>query len=106
MHMEEIKYILLVDVLLDKVFQITKDNKFTNVKDLKMNGYNCLINDSKNHISFEDRIYFNNGMAIPTKMIEEDRQNTLFNYSFDIDSEYVIYDPKLLNIKFIIELQN
>ena len=99
-------YILLVDVLLDKVFQITKDNKFTNVKDLKMNGYNCLINDSKNHISFEDRIYFNNGMAIPTKMIEEDRQNTLFNYSFDINSEYVIYDPKLLNIKFIIELQN
>ena len=99
-------YILLVDVLLDKVFQMTKDNKFTNVKDLKMNGYNCLINDSKKHISFEDRIYFNNGMTIPTKMIEEDRQNTLFNNSFDIDSEYVIYDPKLVNIKFIIELQN
>ena len=38
-------------------------------------------------------------------MIEEDNQND-FNYFKDKDSEYVIYDPKLVNIKYIIELQN
>ena len=104
-------YILMVDTLLDKVFKISKNNKFTNIKDIKMNGYNCLINDSKKHISFEDRIYFNNGMTIPTKMIEEKNDGD-DNFGFgggyfrDGDSEYVIYDPKLVNIKYIIEFQN
>ena len=98
-------YILIVDVILDKVFKISKTNKFIDVKDLKMKGYNCLMNDSQNHISFENRIYFNNGLSIPTIMIKEDNQND-FNYFKDKDSEYVIYDPKLVNIKYIIELQN
>ena len=35
-------------------------------------------------------------------MIEEDD----INYFKDMDSEYVIDDPKLVNIKYIIELQN
>jgi poly [ADP-ribose] polymerase len=99
-------YILLVDVFLDKVFKISKNNKFTNAKDIKMKGYNCLINDSQKCISFENRIYFNNGMTIPTKMIEKERENNTFDYSLDMDSEYVIYDPKLVNIKYIVELQN
>ena len=105
-------YILLVDVYLDKVFKISKSNKFTNVKDIKMKGYNCLINDSQKYISFEDRIYFNNGMTVPTKMIEIKKENDSnsfgysLDYSLDRDSEYVIYDPKLVNIKYIIELQN
>ena len=98
-------YILIVDVFLDKVFKISKTNKFTNVKDIKMKGYNCLVNDSKKYISLENRIYFNNGMTIPTKMIEEENIND-FNYCRDIDSEYVIYESKLVNIKYIIELQN
>ena len=101
-------YILMVDTLLDKVFKISKDNKFTNVKDIKMNGYNCLINDSTSHISFEDRIYFNNGSTVPTKMIEENKNQNNFNnnYFYDNDSEYVIYDPKLANIKYILEIRN
>ena len=70
-----------------------------------MKGYNCLVNDSKKYISFENRIYFNNGMTIPTQMIEEEDIND-FNYCRDIDSEYVIYESKLVNIKYIIELQN
>ena len=45
-------YILIVDVILDKVFKISKTNKFIDVKDLKIKGYNCLMNESKNHISF------------------------------------------------------
>jgi len=95
-------YILIVDTYLDKVFKINKNNKFSNVKDLKAKGYNCLINDATKHISFDDRIYFNNGMTIPTKFIKEEDQ---FQHS-DNDSEYVIYDRKLLNIKYIIELQD
>ena len=99
-------YILMVDVLLDKVFQISNNNKFTKVKDIKNKGYNCLINDSQCHISFENRIYFNNGMTLPTKMIVEENLNNNINYFRDRDSEYVIYNPKLLNIKYIIELEN
>ena len=95
-------YILMVDTVLDNIFKISKSNLFTNIKDIKMKGYNCLINDCKNHISFEDRIYLNNGTSVPTKMIEEEENN----YFRDNDSEYVIYDPKLLNIKYIIEVQN
>ena len=99
-------YILMVDVFLDKVFKISNSNKFTNVKDIKNKGYNCLINDSQSHISFENRIYFNNGMTIPTQMVLEENLNNNISYFRDRDSEYVIYNPKLLNIKYIIELEN
>ena len=99
-------YILMVDTLLDKAFQIKNNNKFTNVNDIKNKGYNCLINDSQYHISFENRIYFNNGMSIPTQMVVEENLNNNINYVRDRDSEYVIYNPKLLNIKYIIELEN
>ena len=96
-------YVLIVDTYLDKVFKINKKNKFTNLKDLKAKGYNCLINNATSHISFEDRIYFNNGMTIPTKFtIEEIEDGNAFQ---DYDSEYVIYDQKLVNIKYIVELQ-
>ena len=88
----------MVDTLLDKVYKINKDNSFTNVKDLKKKGYNCLINNSRRHISFENKVYLNNGIIVPTKMIEEE-----YKFFYDSDSEYVIYDPKLVNIKYIIE---
>ena len=84
-----------------------------NLKDLKKKGYNCLINDAKNKVSFEDRIFFNNGMTIPTKIIEDnkdDGNNNSFGFGFgsgkDSDTEYVIYDSKLVNIKYIIEVEN
>ena len=96
----------MVDVFLDKVFKISNSNKFTNIKDIKNKGYNCLINDSQSHISFENRIYFNNGMTIPTQMVLEENLNNNISYFRDRDSEYVIYNPKLLNIKYIIELEN
>ena len=92
------KYILMVDTLLDKVYKINKNNSFTSVKDLKKKGYNCLMNNSRRHISFENKVYLNNGIVVPTKMIEEE-----YDYYYDYDSEYVIYDPKLVNIKYIIE---
>ena len=97
-------YILIVDTYLDKVFKINKNNEFTNLKDLKAKGYNCLINNAIKHISFEDRIYFNNGMTIPTKFAEEEKEDG--NSFQDYDSEYVIYDQKLVNIKYIVELQD
>ena len=107
---EKKKYILLVDTLLDKVYQINEKNKILNVKDLKMKGYNCLINDAQKRVSFEDRIFFNNGMAIPTKIIEEKNNTNNNNFGFggwkDYDTEYVIYDSKLVNIKYIIEVEN
>ena len=99
-------YILIVDTYLDKVFKISKNNKFTNLKDLKAKGYNCLINDATNHISFEDRIYFNNGMTIPTKFTVEEKEDGISFQNSDYDSEYVIYDQKLVNIKYIVELQD
>ena len=108
---EKKKYILLVDTLLDKVYQFKNSNKTVNLKDLKMKGYNCLINDAQKKISFEDRIFFNNGMTIPTKILEgKDNSNNFNSFGFgsgkDYDSEYVIYDSKLVNIKYIIEVEN
>ena len=105
------KYILLVDTLLDKPYKVSDKNKITSYKELKMKGYNCLINSARKHISFEDRIFFNNGMTIPTKIVEEKDNNINNNFNsfgmgFDYDSEYVIYDSKLVNIKYIIELEN
>ena len=35
-------YILLVDTLLDKIYKTNNKNKFTNVKDIKKKGFNCL----------------------------------------------------------------
>ena len=52
------------------------------------------------YISFENRIYFNNGMTIP---IEKERENNAFGYSLDMDSGY---DSKLVKIKYIVELRN
>jgi poly [ADP-ribose] polymerase len=108
---EDKKYVLMVDTLLDKVYKINDKNQFTNVKDIKKKGYNCLINDSRRHISFENKIYLNNGLVVPTEMIEEKRERlydfNIFSYdSYDSVSEYVIYDPKLVNVKYIIELEN
>jgi len=107
------KYILLVDTFLDKVYQYKQKDGSLNLKDLKKKGYNCLINDAKNKVSFEDRIFFNNGMTIPTKIIEDnkdDGNNNSFGFGFgsgkDSDTEYVIYDSKLVNIKYIIEVEN
>ena len=62
-----------------------------------MKGYNCLINGSQKYISFENRIYFNNGMTIP---IEKERENITFDYSLDMDSGY---DSKLVKINYIVE---
>ena len=91
-------YIILVDVILDKVFKISKNNEFIIVKGIKMKGYICLINNSQKYISFENRIYFNNGMTIP---IEKERENITFDYSLDMDSGY---DSKLVKINYIVEL--
>ena len=103
---ENKKYVLMVDTFLDKVYKIDHKNSFKNVKDLRKKGYNCLINNSRRHISFENLIYLNNGVIVPTKLIEED-SNEIFNlFGYDYDSEYVIYDPKLVNIKYIIELKD
>ena len=90
----------MVEVFLEKVFKISKNNKFTIVKGINMKGYNCLINGSQKYISFENRIYFNNGMTIP---IEKERENNTFDHSLDMDS---VYDSKLVKIKYIVELQN
>ena len=104
------KYILLVDTLLDKIYQFKQKDKNINLKDLKMKGFNCLINDAVKSASFEDRIFFNNGMTIPTKITEKKREaNNSFGVwgsGMDNDTEYVIYDPKLVNIKYIIEVEN
>ena len=106
---EKKKYILLVDTLLDNLYQVDDKTKIINVKELKMKGYNCLINNASKKASFEDRIFFNNGMTIPTKIIEKKVEN---NFSFgstfgtDYDTEYVIYDSNLVNIKYIIEIEN
>ena len=106
---EKKKYILLVDTFLDKIYQVTDKTKNINVKELKMNGFNCLINNANKKASFEDRIFFNNGMTVPTKIIEKNSQN---NFSFgggfgmDYDTEYVVYDSNLVNVKYIIEVEN
>ena len=89
-------YILLVDILLDKIYKTNK-NKFTNVKDLKKKGFNCLINNSLYYANLNDRIYLNNGTSIPTNYIKNSEWD-------DYDAEYVIYDPKNVNIKYIIEI--
>jgi len=90
-------YILLVDTLLDKIYKVNKKNKFTNFKDLKKKGVNCLINNSQYYANLNDKIYLNNGTSIPT--------NYLKNSDYDdYDAEYVIYDPKNVNIKYIIEM--
>ena len=62
-------YILLVDILLDKIYKTNK-NKFTNVKDLKKKGFNCLINNSLYYANLNDRIYLNNGTSITTNYIK------------------------------------
>ena len=106
---EKKKYILLVDTLLDNLYQINDKTKNINVKELKMKGYNCLINNASKKASFDDRIFFNNGMTIPTKIIEKKEENNFSfsaNFGTDYDSEYVIYDPNLVNIKYIIEVEN
>ena len=114
---EKKKYILLVDPLLDKAYQIDGKKTYPNIiKDIKEKGFNCLINDAQKRISFEDRIFFNNGMTVPTKIIEKknNENNNAFGLGgfggfgggMDYDSEYVIYDSKLVNIKYIIEVEN
>ena len=104
------KYILLVDTLLDKLYKFdSKNNKINFTKDVKMKGYNCLVNDAQRYASFEDRIFFNNGMTIPTKVVEKNKEKiNNFGYfgGMDYDSEYVIYDSKLVNVKYIIEVEN
>ena len=96
------KYVLVVDTFLDKPFKISKNNQFTNVRNLKKNKFNCLINDARIHIT-NDKIYLNNGSAVPAFIFEE---KEYYDYSYSRDSEYVIYDPKLVNVKYIIELEN
>ena len=107
---EKRKYILLVDTLLDRLYHFKQSDKTVNFKDLKMRGFNCLVNDAQKRASFEDRIFFNNGMTIPTKVIEGKDNNNFSGFGFgggkDYDTEYVIYDSKLVNIKYIIEVEN
>jgi hypothetical protein len=107
---EKRKYILLVDTLLDRLYHFKQsDIKTVNLKDLKMRGFNCLVNDAQKRASFEDRIFFNNGMTIPTKVVEKNKEKiNNFGYfgGMDYDSEYVIYDSKLVNVKYIIEVEN
>ena len=43
------------------------------------------------------RIYLNNGSSIPTNYLENSEWD-------DYDAEYVIYDPKNVNVKYIIEI--
>ena len=55
-------------------------------------------------------------MTVPTKIIEKknNENNNAFGLGgfggfgggMDYDSEYVIYDSKLVNIKYIIEVEN
>ena len=100
----------MVDTLLDKLYKFdSKNNKINFTKDVKMKGYNCLVNDAQRYASFEDRIFFNNGMTIPTKVVEKNKEKiNNFGYfgGMDYDSEYVIYDSKLVNVKYIIEIEN
>ena len=96
-------YVLVVDTFLDKPFKISKKNKFKGMKQLKDKKFNCLINDTREHIT-EDRIYLVNGTSVPTKLIEE--EYTKDDYHYDYEPEYVIYDAKLVNVKYIIELED
>ena len=73
------------------------------MKQLKDKKFNCLINDTREHIT-EDRIYLVNGTSVPTKLIEEEYPKD--DYHYDYEPEYVIYDPKLVNVKYIIELED
>ena len=93
-------YVLVVDTFLDKSFKINKKNKFKDVKTLKRKKFNCLINDTRIHIT-DERIYLINGTSVPANIIEEE-----YDDDYDYDSEYVIYDTKLVNVKYIIELQD
>ena len=97
-------YVLVVDTYLDNVFKISEKNLFKDVKTLKKNKFNCLINDTKVHIT-EDRIYFVNGTSVPIYLTEEETKKNNNNYYYDYKSEYVIYDSKLVNVKYIIELE-
>ena len=94
------KYILLVDTFLDKVFKESETNIFKNSKELKEKGYNCFISKSKYSINFNANIYLNNGSTIPTILHKNEDRRYAPDYS-----EYVIYDPKLVNIKYIIEFE-
>jgi poly [ADP-ribose] polymerase len=97
-------YVLVVDTFLDKPFKISEKNRFKDVKTLKKNRFNCLINDTKVHIT-EERIYFINGTSVPISIIEEKSPKDK-NYYYDYEPEYVIYDTKLVNVKYIIELED
>ena len=97
-------YVLVVDTYLDNVFKISEKNLFKDVKTLKKNKFNCLINDTKVHIT-EDRIYFVNGTSVPISLTKEETKKNNNNYYYDYKSEYVIYDSKLVNVKYIIELE-
>ena len=94
------KYVLLVDTFLDKVFKESETNEFINSKELKEKGYNCFISESKYSINFDDNVYLNNGSTIPKILYMNRDRRYLPDYS-----EYVIYDPKLVNIKYIIEFE-
>ena len=98
------KYVLVVDTFLDKSFQISEKNRFKDVKTLKKNRFNCLINDTKVHIT-EDRIYFINGTSVPISIIKKESPKDK-DYYYDYEPEYVIYDSKLVNVKYIIELED
>ena len=94
------KYVLLVDTILDKVYKESETNKFINSKELKEKGYNCFISESKYSNNFDDNVYLNNGSTIPLISYMKKDTRYLLDYS-----EYVIYDPKLVNIKYIIEFE-
>ena len=100
----EKKYVLVVDTFLDKPFKIGKNNKFKGIKNLKKNKYNCLINNTRVHITGE-RIYLINGTSVPTSIVQEKNDGGHY-YDYDYDSEYVIYDSKFVNVKYIIELED
>ena len=100
------KYVLVVDTFLDKPFKIGKNNKFKGIKNLKKNKYNCLINNTRVHIT-EERIYLINGTSVPTSIVQEKNDGGhYYDYDYDYDSEYVIYDSKFVNVKYIIELED
>ena len=107
------KYVLIVDTILDKIFKVSKNNVFKGIGELKNEGFNCLVNDAYSHMDYNDRIYLKNGTSMPTKFIKEQENNGNIrtfgnsdNYFKDGDTEYVIYDPELVNVKYIIELTN
>ena len=89
------KYVLLVNTLLDKVFNESKNNQYKSVKELTKKGYNCLINESEYYINLDDNIFLNSGSSKPTKYIQSNSNRYINDYS-----DYVIYDTKLVNVKY------